>query len=200
MLLQLQVALVVKEPIEHKRRFPVGAFDWRAVERRVVVGDEGIELQGEVAEPGAVGLLQALAWHGEPLPVAGRRPAFSPVERGVEAGDGVHQHRQGGTLRFLGHLPVADPLELLVGDALGDLGHRVQADVAAVRQHDGQERTHVLRVTPPALSGRHEVVGETQVVIDLDEQVREPDRAHLLGQPLSQIAQPCLSRGVQRRS
>ena len=197
-LLQLQVALVVAEPVEHERRVPVGAFDRRAVERRVVVGDEGIELQGEVAEPGAVGLLQDLAGHGEPLPVAGRRPAFAPVERGIEAGDGVHQRRQGGALRLLGHLPVADPLELLVGDALGDLGHRVQADVAAVRQHDGQERAHVLRVTPPALGGGHEVVGEAQVVIDLDEQVREPDRAHLLGQPFPQVAQPRLRRGVQR--
>ena len=110
-LLQLQVALVVEEPVEHERRVPVGAFDRHAVERRVVVGDEGIELQGEVAEPGAVGLLQDLAGHGEPLPVAGRRPAFAPVERGVEAGDGVHQRRQGGALRLLGHLPVADPLE-----------------------------------------------------------------------------------------
>ena len=110
----------------------------------------------------------------------------------------MHQRRQGGALRLLGHLPVADPLELLVGDALGDLGHRVQADVAAVGQHDGQERAHVFRVTPAALGRGHEVVGEAQVVIDLDEQVREPDRAHVLGQPSLQVVQPCLRRGVQR--
>ena len=38
----------------------------------------------------------------------------------------MDQGRQGGSLRLLGHLPIADPLELFVGDALGDLGHRVQ--------------------------------------------------------------------------
>jgi hypothetical protein len=109
----------------------------------------------------------------------------------------VHQRCQGNALRLLGHLPVADPLELLVGDPLGDLGHRVQADVAAMRQHDGQERTDVLCITHPALGGRYEVVGEAQIVIDLDEQVGEPDRAHLLGQPFPQLAQPRLGCGVQ---
>ena len=103
-------------------------------------------------------------------------------------------------VHLLGHLPVADPLELLVGEALGDLGHRVQADVAAVGQHDGQERAHVFRVTPAALSRRHEVIGEAEVVIDLDEQIREPDSAHLLGQPSSQVVQPGLRRRVQRFS
>jgi hypothetical protein len=38
----------------------------------------------------------------------------------------------------------------------------VQADVAAVRQHDGQERADVLRVTPSTLGRGHEVVGEAQ--------------------------------------
>jgi hypothetical protein len=156
-LLQLQLALVVEQPIEHERRVPVGAFDGRAVEGRVVVRDEGIELQGEVAEAGAVGLLQDLPGHGEPLPVAGRRPAFAPVERGIQAGDRLHQRRQGGALRLLGHLPVADPLELLVSDALGDLGHRVQADVAAVCEHDGQKQAHVLGVTSSALNGGQKV-------------------------------------------
>ena len=89
----------------------------------------------------------------------------------------MHQGREGGTLGLLGHLPVADSLELLVGDALGDLGHRVQADVAAVPEHDGQDLAHIFGVTPPALGRGQEVVGEPQVVVDLDEQVGEADRA-----------------------
>jgi hypothetical protein len=40
------------------------------------------------------------------------------------------------------------------------------------------------------------VIGEAKVVINLDEQVREPDRAHLLGQPISQLAEPHLGRGL----
>ncbi len=42
------------------------------------------------------------------------------------------------------------------------------------------------------------MIGEAQVVINLDEQIREPNRAHLLGQPSPQVIQPCLRRGVQR--
>jgi len=48
-----------------------------------------------------------------------------------------------------------------------------------------------------ALGGRYEVVGESEVVIDLDQQVREPDNTHVLGQPSLQVAQPCLRLGVQ---
>jgi hypothetical protein len=33
-----------------------------------------------------------------------------------------------------------------ISDALGDLGHRVQANVAAVCEHDGQKQAHVLGV------------------------------------------------------
>jgi hypothetical protein len=199
-LFQLQVALVVAEAVEHERRVAVGAFDGHAVERRVVVGDEGIELQREVAEPGAVSLLQDLAGHGEPLSVAGRRPAFAPVDCGVQTRDGVHQRRQGGPLCLLGHLPVADPLELFIGDGLGDLGHRVQADVAPVPQHDGQDLAHVFGVTSSTPGRGQEVVGEPQVVVDFDEQIGEADRPHVLGQPFPEVAEPRLRRGVQRLS
>lgn len=171
MLLQVQVALVVQQPVECEGGVAVGAFDRRAVERRVVVGDEGVELQGEVAEPGAVGLLQHLARQGEPLAVAGGGPALAPVRRRVEAGDGVYHGGQGGTLRFFRHLPVADALQPLVGDALDQLRHGVQPDVAAVSHHCGEQEAGPLRVAAAPLGWREEVVGEAQVVIDLDEQV-----------------------------
>jgi hypothetical protein len=43
-LFQVQVAFVVQDPVEDEPRVPVGALDRRAIERRIVVGDEGIEL------------------------------------------------------------------------------------------------------------------------------------------------------------
>lgn len=103
-----------------------------------------------------------------------------------------------GALRLLGHLPVADSLELLIGNTLRDLGHRVQADVAAVRQRCCQDHAHVFGIPSSSLGRREEVIGEAQVVIDLDEQVRKPARARLPGQPSFQVAQPCLRRFVQR--
>ena len=70
-LFEVEVALVVKHAVEHEGRVAVGALDRTAVERGVVVGDEGVELEREVVEAGAVGSLQHLVRHGEALPVAG---------------------------------------------------------------------------------------------------------------------------------
>ena len=79
-LFEVEVALVVEHAVEHEGRVAVGALDRAAVEPRVVVGDEGVELECEVVETGAVGPLQHLLRHGEALPVAGRRRAVAPMD------------------------------------------------------------------------------------------------------------------------
>ena len=86
-LLDLEVALVVKEPVQDGRRVPIRALDGRAEKRGVVVGDEAIELKREIAEPRTVCLLQDFPPQRVPLPVARRGLSLAPVERGVEAGD-----------------------------------------------------------------------------------------------------------------
>ena len=70
-LFEVEVALVVEHAVEHEGRVAVGALDRSAVERGVVVGDEGVELEREIVEACAVGSLQHLVRHGEALPVAG---------------------------------------------------------------------------------------------------------------------------------
>ena len=50
-LLEREVALVVEEAVQDGGRVPIRALDGRAEERGVVVGDETVELEGEVAEP-----------------------------------------------------------------------------------------------------------------------------------------------------
>ena len=99
---------MVEHAVEHEGRVAVGALDRAAVERGVVVGDEGVELEGEVVEAGAVGPLQHLVGHGEALPVAGRRRAVAPMAGGVEAGDAVHDGGERGTLVLLDETPVAE--------------------------------------------------------------------------------------------
>ncbi len=79
MLFDLELALVVQQAVEHKGRVPVGTLDRQAVEGSVIIGDEGVKLQGEVAEASAVGLLEDAARQSEALSVAGRRPAFAPA-------------------------------------------------------------------------------------------------------------------------
>ena len=59
-LLEREVALVVEEAVQDGGRVPIRALDGRAEERGVVVGDETVELEGEVAEPRTVGLLKDL--------------------------------------------------------------------------------------------------------------------------------------------
>ena len=54
MLLRIDLGLVVEEPIQNVGCVPFRALDRGAVEGRVVVGDEGVELQRVVA--------QAMAW------------------------------------------------------------------------------------------------------------------------------------------
>ena len=101
-------------------------------------GDETVELEGEVAEPRTVGLLKDLPLQRVPLPVTRRGLSLTPVERGVEAGDRLHDDTQRRALRVPGELPVPDTFELLVRDVGGELRHRVRADVAAMG-HDGRE-------------------------------------------------------------
>ena len=68
-LFEVEVALVVEHAVEHEGRVAVGALDRAAVERGVVIGDEGVELEREVVKAGAVGPLQHLVRYGEALPV-----------------------------------------------------------------------------------------------------------------------------------
>jgi len=53
MLFDLELALVVKQTVQYKGSITVGAFNRQAVEGGVVIGHEGVKLQGEVAESGA---------------------------------------------------------------------------------------------------------------------------------------------------
>ena len=106
-LFEVEVALVVEHAVEHEGRVAVGALDRAAVERGVVVGDEGVELEREVVEARAVGPLQHLVGHGEALPVAGRRRAVAPVAGGVEAGDAVDDGGERGALVLLDETPIA---------------------------------------------------------------------------------------------
>ena len=103
--------------------------------RGVVVGDEGVELEGEVVEAGAVGPLQHLLRHGEALPVAGRRRAVAPMAGGVEAGDAVDDGGERGALVLLDETPVTDVLEPSVR-----LFAEVERDLISERTREGLAR------------------------------------------------------------
>ena len=87
-----------------------------------------------------------------------------------------------GALVLLDEAPIADVLEPPVGDGGGDLLHGVQAEIAAVGKARGEQRAHFPGVDP-RLAWPLEVDAEPEVVLDLDEQVGEPDRATAGVQP-----------------
>ena len=93
-----------------------------------------------------------------------------------------------GALVLLDEAPIADVLEPPVGDGGGDLLHGVQAEIAAVGKARGEQRAHFPGVDP-RLVWPLEVDAEPEVVLDLDEQVGEPDRATAGVQPAVQVDQ-----------
>ena len=197
MLLEVEVAFVVEHAVEHEQCVAVGAFDRTAVERGIVVGDEGVELQREVVKAGAVGPLQDLPGHGEALAVAGGRAAVAPTCGGVEARDAVDDAGERGALVLLDEPPVADMPELAVWDAGGELSHGVQAQVAAVGKDGGEQRAHFAGVG--LLLALPEKVGaEPQVVLHLDEQVRQADRTAACIEPAVQLSKVRQLFGIER--
>lgn len=64
-------------------------------------------------------------------------------------------------------------------------------------QHGGEKETDLLRVAAAPLRQGQKGVGKAQVVIDLDEQVRQTNGAHVRGQPVFQVVQPRLRLSIQ---
>ena len=101
-----------------------------------------------------------------------------------------------GALVLLDETPVTDVLEPSVGDVGGDLLHGVEAEVAAVGEDRGQQRADLAGVDP--LARLLEVDAEPEVVLDLDEQVGQPDRAVARVQPAVQLGEAVRLRRVGR--
>ena len=81
-------------------------------------------------------------------------------------------------------------------DVGGDLLHGVEAEVAAVGEDRGQQRADLAGVDP--LARLLEVDAEPEVVLDLDEQVGQPDRAVARVQPAVQLGEAVRLRRVGR--
>ena len=115
---------------------------------------------------------------------------------GVEAGDAVDDGgARARALVLLDETPVADVLEPSVGDVGGDLLHGVEAEVAAVGEDRGQQGADLPGVDS-LLARLLEVDAEPEVVLDLDEQVGQPDRAAAGVQPAVQLGEAVRLRRV----
>ena len=129
-------------------------------------------------------------------PVAGRRRAVAPMAGGVEAGDTMDDGGERRALVLLDETPIADVLEPPVGDVGRDLLHGVEAEVAAVGEDRGEQRAHLPGVDQ-LLPWLLEVDAEPEVVLDLDEQVGQPDRAAAGVQPAVQLGEAVRLRRIE---
>ena len=102
-------------------------------------------------------------------------------------------------LVLLDETPIADVLEPPVGDVGSDLLHGVEAEVAAVGEDRGEQRAHLPGVDQ-LLPWLLEVDAEPEVILDLDEQVGQPDRAAAGVQPAVQLGEAVRLRRIERPS
>ena len=116
---------------------------------------------------------------------------------GVEAGDAVTMGASAARWLSSTRRQSLTYLEPSVGDVGGDLLHGVEAEVAAVGEDRGQQRADLPGVDL-LLPRLLEVDAEPEVVLDLDEQVGQPDGAAAGVQPAVQLGEAARLRRVGR--
>ena len=183
MLLRIDLGLVVEEPIQNVGCVPFRALDRGAVEGRVVVGDEGVELQRVVAQAMAVRGLQGLPGKEVALAVAARGPRVPPDLGGVAPRDPIDEVSQGTAELVLAELPVGESADGLVRDVVGHPGHGLGANVAAVGHHAGKDLADVLDRALPAPAWRNEVTRPVELIVDLDKEIGKANRSHVRTHP-----------------
>lgn len=174
---------MVEQAIEDIGGISVGAFDGQVVEGGVVVGDELIKFQSEVPEARAVGSLQDSLREEKALAVAARGFAFTPDADRIQAGDCVDYLGQSLTKGLFMEVPIRYLLDVVVGDALGELRHRVGADVTAISHDGGDDCAHILDELLVLPGWREEMAGEVELVIHFNQEVGQLDRPHPCRQP-----------------
>lgn len=111
MLLNPQVGLVLKEAIQDEGCVTRGGVDDRCVERRVLIGDMGIELHARLRSVTRIHQAAHVAapTRAEVLPIGRRRRASAPPGSKGLAELGVHQLRQSRSIGLVANMPGLQP-------------------------------------------------------------------------------------------
>src|SRR5437870_1111668 len=86
--LRVEIGLMIEQAVQDIRGITLRALNRHGIERRVVVSNERVELQGEIAHAVAVGPPQDPLWEEKALPIAAGGGPIAPHLRGIE-----RQHR-----------------------------------------------------------------------------------------------------------
>jgi len=82
--LRVEIGLMIEQTIQDIRGIPLRALNRHGIERRVVVSNERVELQGEIAQAVAVGSPQDPLWKKKALPITAGGGPIAPYLRGIE--------------------------------------------------------------------------------------------------------------------
>src|SRR5215467_14444852 len=89
--LGIQVGLVIEQPVEDVGGIALGALDRYGVEWRVIVGNEGVELQRIVPQAMTIGTAEDPPREEEALPIAAGGAAIAPHLGRVQGRDSIDQ-------------------------------------------------------------------------------------------------------------
>ena len=146
-LANVERAFVVQQAVENVRRLAGVGGDDLGVERRVAIGDVGVELHARLrAVFGVVvGARFAVAAGPEKLAVRRRRVAVAP-----DFGEGLRVNciDETGERRLIGlvaHMPFGGPEQLGMRGDSGAARHPREAEIGGVGEQGGHQRENVLR-------------------------------------------------------
>ena len=169
------LALVIEQRVEHMQRLACRRRDHLGVERRVAVGEVGVEL-----EPGLIAVMgveaagvTAEAAGLEELAVRGRGQAAAEDRRERLALLLVDQAPQRQGIGLLADVPVGGPGELAEAGDAARLGHARQAEIEPV----GEQARHQDAAVGRGLAGAQmgEAVGEQRPARHFGQQVGDAD-------------------------
>jgi len=164
-------ALVVHEPVENMRSLAGVGRDDLGVERRVTIGDMGVELHArfQAVLGVVVGARFAVPAGAEELAVRGRRPSVTPDFREQLRMDGVGETGKRGLISFVAHVPFRDPQQPGMAESPGATGHAREAEIGGVGEYGGHQGSRIVRWR--AGSQMHESIGEARPAVDFREEL-----------------------------
>ena len=170
MLANIERAFVMQQAVENMRRLAGVGGDDLGVERRIAIGDMGVELHARLrAVFGVVvGARFAVAAGPEKLAVRRRGVAVAPDFGEGMRMNGVDETGERRLIGFVAHMPFCDPQQLGMGGDIGAAGHAREAEIGGVGEQGGHQGVAVVRRR--ARAQMPEAIGEARPAMDFREE------------------------------
>ena len=164
-------AFMVHQPVENVRGLAGVRGDDLGIERRVTIGDVGVELHARLrAVFGVVvGAGLAMSAGAEKLAVRRRSVAVAPDSGEGLGVNGVDETGERGLIGLVAHMPFGDPQQPGMAESPGAAGHAREAEIGGVGEHGRHQGSRIVRRR--AGSQMRETVGEARPAVDFREKL-----------------------------